>query len=124
MRRASMGLTLFALVVLVALPALGGGEKEVSVTGEVIDSACYIRMGAKGASHRECAQQCADAGIPLALLEDGTGKVVWLAAEKDMETPNAALRPYAGQKVTITGSYAERGGAKILVISSIAPAKS
>ena len=44
------------------------------VTGEIIDSACYIKMGAKGESHRDCAQKCGDAGIPLALLEDGQSR--------------------------------------------------
>jgi type 1 fimbria pilin len=91
----------------------------VSVTGEIVDSACYIKMGAKGESHRDCAQKCADAGIPLALVEDGTGKVIWLASQNDMETPNAKLREFAAKKVTITGSWAERGGAKILVVAAV-----
>lgn len=94
----------------------------VTVTGEIIDSACYIKMGAKGESHRDCAQKCADAGIPLALLEDGTGNVVWLASEEDMATPNPKLREYAARRVTVSGNYAERGGAKILIVRSVKPA--
>ena len=94
----------------------------VSVTGEIVDSACWIKMGAKGESHRDCAQKCADAGIPLALVEDGSGKLVWLASKNDMETPNPKLKEYAGKKVTITGAYAERGGAKILLVDSVKPA--
>jgi type 1 fimbria pilin len=62
---------------------------QVTVTGEVIDSACYIKSGARGESHRTCAQKCGDAGIPLAVVEDGTGNVVWIASVDDMETPNA-----------------------------------
>jgi hypothetical protein len=102
------------------LPVLAA--EPVSVTGEIVDSACYIKMGAKGESHRDCAQKCADAGIPLALVEDGTGKVIWLASQNDMETPNPKLREYAAKKVTITGTYAERGGAKILLVASVKPA--
>ena len=115
----------FAAVVLAALawPA-SAAEQKVSVTGEVIDSACYIKMGARGESHRECAQKCGDAGIPLAVLQDGTNQVIWLASENDAETPNKALRPYAGRKVTVQGTWAERGGAKILVVQSIKPAGS
>lgn len=109
---------LLGLILTATLPALAAADK-ASVTGEIVDSACYIKMGAKGESHRECAQKCADAGIPLALVEDGTGNVVWLASVPDMETPNKKLREHAGRKVTITGTYAERGGAKILLVESI-----
>ncbi len=112
-----------AVVVAFVLPAVAADDK-VSVTGEVIDSACYIKMGARGESHRECAQKCADAGIPLALLENGSNKVIWLASENDAETPNKELRPYAGRKVTISGTWAERGGAKILIVQSVKPAGS
>ena len=104
-----------------AAPARSAEEK-TTVTGEVVDSACYIKMGARGESHRECAQKCADAGIPLALVEDGTGKVIWLASVNDAETPNKTLRPHAGRKVTIRGSWAERGGARILLVESVKPA--
>ena len=92
---------------------------EVTVTGEVVDSACYIKSGARGESHRVCAQKCGDAGIPLALVEDGTGTVIWIFAVDDMETPNAKLRPFAGRRVTIAGTWAERGGAKILLLHSV-----
>lgn len=105
-----------------ALPALAA-DAPVSVTGEVIDSACYIKVGAKGEGHRGCAQKCADAGIPLALLEDGSGNVIWLASKEDAKTPNAELKPYVGRKVTVKGNYAERGGTKLLVIDSVTPAK-
>ena len=106
-------------VVLVAFVALAADEPQVNVTGEVIDSACYIKSGARGESHRACAQKCGDAGIPLALVEDGTGVVIWIASVDDMETPNAKLRPFAGRRVTIAGTWAERGGAKILLLRSV-----
>ena len=106
-------------ILLVALAARAGDSPEVTVTGEVIDSACYIKSGARGESHRVCAQKCGDAGIPLALVEDGTGVVIWIASVDDMETPNAKLRPFAGRRVTIAGTWAERGGAKILLLRSV-----
>ena len=118
----SVGLAV-AILVAIVLPAAAAEEK-VSITGEVIDSACYIKMGARGESHRECAQKCADAGIPLALVENGSNRVIWLASENDAETPNKTLRPFAGRKVTITGSWVERGGAKLLIVQSVKPAGS
>jgi hypothetical protein len=108
-----------AAVFLSALTIRAADPPPVTVTGEVIDSACYIKSGARGESHRDCAQKCGDAGIPLALVEDGTGTVVWIASVDDMETPNAKLRPFAGRRVTIAGTWAERGGAKILLLRSV-----
>jgi type 1 fimbria pilin len=113
------GMTAFAA----AKPAAKPAPKPAKVTGEVIDSACYIKSGAKGAGHIGCAQACAKAGIPLALLEDGSNKVVWLASKEDATTPNEQLMPYAGKKVTVTGTWAERGGAKLLVVDSVQAAK-
>lgn len=113
--RAAIGLILATL----AIRAGAAADGVVTLTGEVVDSACYIKSGARGESHRVCAQKCADAGIPLALVEDGTGAVVWLASVDDMETPNPKLRPFAGRRVTVTGQWAERGGAKILLLQSV-----
>jgi len=120
MKKSILLLLLVAAAAIAAVPLFAADT--VSVTGEVIDSACYVKMGAKGEGHRDCAQTCADAGIPLALLEDGTDHVIWLASKADATSPNKELRPYAAKKVTITGQYAERGGAKILVIESVKPA--
>src|SRR5438093_9881084 len=94
---------LFVLIaVIVAATSLfaaeAKGEKEATastkVTGEVIDSACYIKSGAKGPNHAECAESCAKAGIPLAILEKGTDKVVWVSADKDMVGANEMLIPF------------------------------
>ena len=101
----------------VALPSMA--TQKVTVTGEVIDSVCYIKMGANGAGHRECSQTCADNGIPFALLEQGTDQVIFLASSQSQQSPNADLRAHASHTVRITGEYAERGGAKVLVIDTI-----
>lgn len=111
-------LLLAAVLTLVALPATAA--EKVTKTGEVIDSACYIAKGAKGAGHVDCAKKCADNGIPLALLEDGTDEVIWLS-DADHTPANDTVKQYAGQKVKITGELAERGGAKLLVIDSVEP---
>ena len=109
---------LVAALALTAAVALTAGEM-VTVTGEIVDSACYIKMGAQGEGHRECAQQCANAGIPLALLEEGTGNVIWLAAKEDAKSANPLVRDHAGHRVQVTGEMSERGGAKLLVVESV-----
>lgn len=115
----------FAIAVLLcAVPASGEEEEQgkVTVSGEVVESSCYIRTGARGADHAMCARRCADAGIPLVLLEDETERVIWLASADHRSSPNEALREHIARRVTLTGHYAERGGARLLVIETIAPA--
>ena len=112
-----MPIALVVLAVAVSMPSLA--TQQVTVRGEVIDSVCFIKSGARGGDHRGCAQTCADNGIPLALLEEGTDQLIWLASSASMQSPNADLKAHASHTVEITGEYAERGGAKILVISEI-----
>ena len=109
------------VLVLTSCCLWAAAEDGVTVTGEVIETSCYIRTGAKGESHRKCAQRCADNGIPLALLDDESGKLIWLAAEDHMESTNKQLRPYIARKVSVTGHYVERSGARLLVIESLTP---
>lgn len=101
--------------------AAKAGSEATKISGEVIDSYCYIKMGAKGPGHAECAANCGKGGIPLALLEDGSDKVIWLAANKDMQGANEMLIPFAGKKVALTGHWYERGGGKIFAIDKIEP---
>ena len=110
-------IALVVLAVAVSMPSLA--TQQVTGRGEIIDSVCFIKSGARGSDHRGCAQTCADNGIPLALLEEGTDQLIWLASSASMESPNADLKAHASHTVEITGEYAERGGAKILVISEI-----
>lgn len=64
------------LVVLLAMMVSWGAlvparaAESVTVTGEVIDTFCFALMGAKGESHRQCGLDCAEAGIPVGLLEE------------------------------------------------------
>jgi hypothetical protein len=118
MRTRTLAAALLALAT-IAAPVRAANDSEITLTGEVVDSACFIKSGARGESHRVCAQKCGDAGIPLALVLDKTDEVVWLASVDDMETPNAKLRPFAGRRVTVTGSWAERGGAKLFLLHSV-----
>jgi len=101
----------------VAMPLLA--SQQVTVRGEVVDSVCWIKNGARGADHRDCAQMCADGGIPLALLEEGTDELIWLASKQSMKGANEELKAHASHTVEITGEWAERDGTKILIIDSI-----
>ena len=117
-----MAATLAASVLVSGVALARAASEKATVSGEVIDSACYIKMGAKGPDHAQCAESCAKAGIPLALLTDD-GKVVWLASNKDMESANGVLMPYVAKKVTLEGTWYERGGTKLFAIDKVTPVK-
>lgn len=114
----------FSLALLVvAASAWSAGSAEAheatSITGEVIDITCYISAGAKGDGHRQCAQVCADAGLPLGILgEDGN---VYMTAGKGMPAPPATdmLRGHAAHMVTVEGTVSERDGARLIVVDKV-----
>jgi len=111
------------LVVSFAMAGFAVAGEKATITGEVIDSACYIKMGNHGPDHAKCAEGCAKSGVPLALLTDD-GKVVWLSAARDMKSVNELLTPYAAKKVTREGEWFERGGTRLFSITKIAEEKS
>jgi hypothetical protein len=116
----------FAMAVGISAQEKKVKPKEVTVTGRIVDSECYMKMGEKGYSeeHHECAESCAKGGIPLMFLEDKTNDLYLTANDgMSMKSANETLLPYLDDKVTITGKLVERSGARLLVLSSIEKAK-
>lgn len=96
-----------------------GGQKDVSVTGEVVDTFCYAGMGARGASHRQCGLDCAKKGIPVGIVEKGTDKLYVLLPNKDKEpVPEAAVNKM-GETATVTGHAYTKGGSNFLTVESV-----
>jgi hypothetical protein len=105
-------------LILSCLMPVQAAEK-VTVTGEVIDTYCYALMGVKGESHRQCAIDCINAGIPAGLLEDGTNKVYVLLPNKDKSGLPKEVINKAGRKATITGKVYASGGSQFLTVESV-----
>jgi hypothetical protein len=93
-----------------------------TITGTVIDVSCKFGQGLSGAEHKMCSEVCADRGIPLAILSDD-GKL-YLATSPAMpgDAQNARLKPFAEQRVTVTGKVFTAGGASAIQIEKIAKA--
>lgn len=91
----------------------------VTITADVIDLSCRFVNKASGASHRECAQVCADKGQPLALL--GTDGTVYMPVNAGMGAAgeNAKLRAHAEHRIRVKGRVIEQGGVKAIVIETI-----
>ncbi len=111
------GLISFFMILAAVIPARSA--ETVTVTGEIIDTYCYALMGAKGESHRQCAIECVQKGIPAGILEDGTNKVYVLLPNKDKSPLPKAVIDKMAKKVSITGKAYTSGGSQFLTIESI-----
>lgn len=83
--------------------------RETTIVGEVIDPVCYLSHGSTGKAHCRCAEYCVQQGIPLAILEEKTGRV-YLSLPVDHSNPNAKLRDFIAEKVKVTGTVYSKGG--------------
>jgi len=110
-----------------ATPAKASKEAEPvkvgarSIVGEVVDPACWIVNGAKGAAHKDCAVACAKAGQVLAIVETKTQKLYMVATDKPGEDPNKGLLDFVGQMVVVKGRVYTRGGATGIKVTSVEP---
>ncbi len=114
MKKRSMLLSLSAVLLISAVAI--AGSPNASWTGEVVDLACYVSQGAKGADHAGCAKACVKNGQPMGLLTDD-GTLVLLAADHKDGAPYEALKDLAGQKAEVMGTLAEKDGMKVVTVT-------
>jgi hypothetical protein len=119
MRKIMILSVLFGFLMAFSGPLQVMAAEPIDVSGELIDTYCYVLMGAKGESHRQCAIDCVKAGIPAGILEDGTNKVYVLLPPKDKSPLPKAVIEKMARKVTIHGYVFTKGGNQFLTIESI-----
>lgn len=95
-----------------------GMQKDVTVTGEIVDLACYLDHGATGAKHQQCALTCLKGGQPMGLLTK-EGKVYLLLADHQDGKPFDEAKNYAALQVEITGPLAEKAGITGLTVEKV-----
>ena len=95
------------------------GDKDVTITGEVVDTFCYSAMGAKGAGHRECGLKCAKAGIPMGLVDSKTDKLYVLLPSKDASPVPSTVMDKMGKTASITGHEYSKGGSQFLTVETV-----
>lgn len=89
-----------------------------TITGTVVDVSCLVGSGATGESHRQCAQVCADAGLPLAIL-GSDGNIYMPLADAPGHGQNARLREHVEHRVRVTGQVIRNHGVRGIKIQSI-----
>ena len=110
-------------LVLTAPVSAAATPKRVNVTGEIIDTWCYVTeiMYALGTAHHQCAVWCAAGGIPVSVLgEDGKVYVVLKLEGDDTSVSNPTVLKIQTHKVTVDGDLYERDGVNYLFVSNVA----
>ena len=119
----SFRLGLIAGMLSAVLSAPAAAAERVQVTGEIIDTWCYVTeiMFAEGTSHHQCAVWCAVGGIPVSILgEDGKVYMVLKVENDDVSVANPTIVKIQTHQVTVEGDLYERDGVNYLVVSQVA----
>ncbi len=115
----------------VSLPGVPPGTLAVgdgvttTITGEVMDPACFLEAGEKSVSqgHYQCAIDCARSGQTLAIYNRDIDRIYFVAGELPGRNPNAPLLPYIHKKVDVLGTVYHRSQAWGIVIVKVTPHK-
>ncbi len=110
---------------LLALGASGAEAakgKQIKITGEIIDSWCYLTeiMYPLGTAHHQCALWCAVGGIPVGIVDDeGTVYVILKVEDEPGNVAPKGMLDIQTHKVTYEGTAYERDGMKYLLVSKL-----
>ena len=97
-------------------PAKSGSQ--ITVTGEVLDLACYLDHGAHGEKHAGCAKMCISSGLPVG-IKSADGTLYLLVGEH--KPANDTLAEYAAKTITVKGKFVTRDGINLLENIEIVP---
>jgi len=119
-------LVLLAIVVLasVTLAAAQEAAKEpakkapTTLTGELVDTGCYLGHGARGEKHIDCATKCIAGGMPMGLLTSA-GKLYLITLDHDNPDPYNKLKEMAGKTVSVTGIVSARSGMQGIDVTDV-----
>jgi hypothetical protein len=103
--------------------ALAGEEKmggeEKTITGRVVDPACYVHMGLKGESHKQCAVTCAKAGQAFGILDEKAGVLYQVLEGAPGTDPNKLLWDHVEDVVTIKGTVFHKDGLHAIIPTEV-----
>ena len=118
----SLFATLTGAMIALTLGAAPAAAARVTVTGEVIDSWCYLTeiMYPLGTAHHQCAIWCAAGGIPVGIVDDDERVYIVLSIENDTDNvANPTVLDIQTHRVTVEGDIFERDGITYLTIDKV-----
>lgn len=126
MRTKIIALITACSVGLMAIAASAATPQRVKVTGEIIDTWCYITeiMYAQGTAHHKCAVWCAIGGIPVSIKgTDGKVYMVLRVEDDDTSVANPRIVKIQTHHVTVDGDLYVRDGVNYLIVNKVADDK-
>jgi len=110
-----------------AAPAMAAtSPARVQVTGEIIDTWCYVTeiMYSEGTAHHQCAVWCAVGGVPVSILgKDGKVYMILKVEDDDNTVANPTIVKIQTHEVTVDGNLYVRDGVNYLIVSQVADDK-
>jgi hypothetical protein len=119
-------LLLFSIAALAMLALAAGAEVTMkkpapppaTMTGELVDTGCYLEKGAHGEAHVGCATKCISGGMPMGLLT-ADGKLYLITMNHDNPDPYNKLKEMAGKTVSVTGVVSTRSGMQGIDVTDV-----
>lgn len=111
---------LLITILLCAASITSFAQEKKTITGEILDMACYSASGASGEGHKSCATACIKGGAPMGILTSD-GKVYLLVENHDKKDAYAEAKKHAGDQITATGTLSEKGGLQTLIVDEVKP---
>jgi hypothetical protein len=111
---------------LMAASANAATPKRVKVTGEIIDTWCYITeiMYSLGTAHHKCAIWCAVGGVPVSIKgTDGKDYMILRVEDDDTNVANPKIVTIQTHQVTVDGDLYVRDGVNYLIVHKVADDK-
>ena len=118
MKKLALVFAVAALAALARPAAAPAAEALTTLSGEVLDLACYAASGAKGKEHAGCAKMCLKGGSPAGLLADD-GTVYVLVDDHEHKKEYAKLKNLGGEKVKLTGKVSKQGNFTAFLVSKV-----
>ena len=89
----------------------------VTVTGEIVDSKCYLGVMSPGNGkvHRDCAARCISGGIPPIFVTLDGEQFLLVGPDGNAISPDA-LREFVAEPMTVTGEASRRGESRMLQV--------
>jgi len=90
----------------------------VSLTGEIVDSKCYLGVmnPGQGKVHRDCAARCLSGGIPPIFVTTDGRQQFLLVGLDGRALGRDALREFIAESITIRGDLLQQGESRLLKI--------
>jgi hypothetical protein len=113
---AALGLSTFALAHANDMAGMSPKGKGTTITGEVVDTGCYLGHAARGEKHIGCATKCVNNGMPMGLLT-ADGRLYLLTLNHDDADPYNQLKGMLGKNAAVTGVVMQRAGMKAIDVT-------